>query len=153
MVKNKRLTFGLTIFLFAISMILYQYFFSGFTDLKNPAKSPNVVISDVGVQDSVLTFQGYNKGGESGYIINAKVTDGNFTVEMNAEELGNYPKDRIENKNINTVKGNKYSLQFPRGGKAIIDIELPVGFKKENLQLQLTDVSGKVFAYPYNKSK
>ncbi|WP_339061826.1 TQO small subunit DoxA domain-containing protein [Tepidibacillus marianensis] len=153
MVKNKKLTFGLTIFLFVISMILYQYFFSGFTDLKNPAKAPIVVLTDVTIQNDILSFQGYNKGGESGYIVKLKVTDGNFTIEMNADELGTYPKNKIENKNINSVKGNKYSLQIPRGGKAVINVELPVGFKKENLQLQLTDVSGKIFSYPNNKTK
>jgi len=146
--KNKTLTFILTTFLIVISFVLYQYFFSGFTKLHNPAKAPNVVISDVVVDNNMLTFQGYNKGGETGYVVLVNVTDGTNEITIDAPELGSYSQDLIENQNINNVKGNKFSLQFPRGGKANIQIQLPEGFNKDNLQFTLNDVSGKVSQYP-----
>ena len=138
-----------SIAILALTLYTNQVFHGGvWGELHNKSVKPKIEISDAQLKGNKLKFtisrvEGIDVYGSFLIGITLKDDAGNNVLELNAEELANFPVSNIRNKYVAKVKPREHSLVIPLGAKAEINIEkntsdIPTGIYK----LELMDISG-----------
>lgn len=70
---------------------------------------------------------------------------GDKIIQLKADDLAKFPKEKITNKYISKIKPGKHSMILPLGAKGTITVTDTVlsSIPKGDYTLTLTDVSGK----------
>ncbi len=137
-----------SILIFGLTLFTNQYFHGGvWGTLHNKSVKPKVEISNIAVNESELSFEVYRTEGADVY--------GSFLIEiqllnqqneilksLHANDLANFPLEKIENYYVAKVKPGKHSLILPLGAKAILTIDADELVLKESSILKLIDISG-----------
>lgn len=138
-----------SIAILALTLFTNQAFHGGvWGELHNKSVKPKIEISNTGFNNGQLKFtlsrvEGIDVYGSFLIGITLKDHANNIILELNGDELANFPMSDIHNKYVAKVKPGKYSLIIPLGAKAEINIgkninDIPAGTYK----LELTDISG-----------
>lgn len=136
--------------IFSISLYTNQVFHGGlWGPLHNKSVKPKIELSELQLQDDILSFQVYRVEGVDVYgsfLIGIEVMDqqGNSIYALDGNDLAQFPESQISNKYITHVKSGAHSLIIPLGAKATIQLRYP---KFKNLsngkyKVKLTDISG-----------
>lgn len=145
----KRIVITGSIAILALTLYTNQVFHGGvWGELHNKSVKPKIEISDARMENNQLRFtlsrvEGIDVYGSFLIGITLKDNTGSNVLELNADELANFPADNIHNKYVAKIKPGKHSLVIPLGAKAEINIEknssnIPAGRYK----LELVDISG-----------
>ena len=146
----KRLVLTGAIGIFLLTLGTNQYFHGGlWGTLHNKSVRPNVLISEPTLEEDYLAFTVFRNEGADVYgsfLIGISLYDesGKAILELNGEQLANFPPENIKNSYVSKVKPGKHSLILPLGAKARLTIRneqfgtLPKG----NFLLVLRDISG-----------
>lgn len=147
---HKLVLSGAVVILF-ITLFTNQYFHGGiWGPLHNMSIKPKVEINEARLADDSLSFQLYRVEGVDVYgsfLIDVTLTDktGDKIIQLKADDLAKFPKEKITNKYISKIKPGKHSMILPLGAKGTITVTNTVlsSIPKGDYTLTLTDVSGK----------
>ena len=138
------------VLLFILTLYTNQVFHNGiWGPLHNKSVKPELKISNVKIQEDILTFKVYRIEGADVYGsfligITLKDENGKTILQKNGEELARFPLTRIKNDYVAKVAPGKHSLIIPLGSKATLTIRSDVfmDLPKSDYELILTDISG-----------
>ncbi|MEX2379765.1 MAG: TQO small subunit DoxA domain-containing protein, partial [Vicingaceae bacterium] len=136
--------------IFSISLYTNQVFHGGlWGPLHNKSVKPKIELSELQLQDDVLSFQVYRVEGVDVYgsfLIGIEVINqqGNSIYALDGADLAQFPNSQISNDYIAQVKSGKHSLIIPLGAKATINLQSPKFQDLTNgaYKVKLTDISG-----------
>lgn len=137
-----------SILILGLTLFTNQYFHGGiWGDLHNKSIRPKLEITNAQLDNQSLSFTVYRVEGVDVYgsfLIGIELTDPNGAtiLNLNGEDLAQFPETSIHNYYVAKVKPGKHSLVIPLGAKADISIPLKTPFYNGNYNLQLTDISG-----------
>jgi len=147
--KRSVIITGLLLLLF--TLFTNQYFHGGvYGTLHNKSVSPELEIYQPEIKDDQLTFslmrtQGVDVYGS--YLIKVEVLDDDAEViwQRKAKDLATMKDEQITNEYVAEVKTGKHSLVIPLGAKAELNFPIEWIGDPDDLQLKLTDISGKTW--------
>ena len=137
-----------SLLIFSLTLYTNQYFHGGVVGtLHNKSVKPKVEISNIQRNASQLTFEVYRTEGADVYgsfmigiqIINEK---NEIVKSITAEELSQFPLDKIKNHYVAKVKPGKHSMILPLGAKADITIDISDLKLNNSHSIKLLDISG-----------
>ncbi len=137
-----------SLLIFSLTLYTNQYFHGGVLGtLHNKSVKPKVEISNIQKTASELTFEVYRTEGADVYgsfLIGIQIINQQNEVVkyINAEDLANFPKEKIKNHYVAKVKPGKYSMILPLGAKADISINISELDINSNHTIKLIDISG-----------
>ena len=137
-----------SLLIFSLTLYTNQYFHGGVLGtLHNKSVKPKIEISNIQRNASRLTFEVYRTEGADVYgsfmigiqIINEK---NEIVKSITAEELSQFPLDKIKNHYVAKVKPGKHSMILPLGAKADITIDISDLKLNNSHSIKLLDISG-----------
>ena len=147
--KNlKPLVLVFSLLIFSLTLYTNQYFHGGVLGtLHNKSVKPKVEISNIHKTASELTFEVYRTEGADVYgsfLIGIQIINQQNEVVkyISAEDLANFPKEKIKNHYVAKVKPGKYSMILPLGAKADISIDISELNIDNSHTIKLIDISG-----------
>ncbi|MGC8661209.1 MAG: TQO small subunit DoxA domain-containing protein [Nitrososphaeria archaeon] len=139
------------------TMVTYQVFFSGFTDLHNLSKTPaydlngTQVFTNGTVLMQIARVDGPDTYG--GFIVLVQLIGPNGSViyQWNAQQLGTIPASHIHNLYpLHPVKADKFALVVPLGQNASVELQTPFTLKRGTYTVRAYDVDDQDSAYGIN---
>lgn len=137
-----------SLLIFSLTLYTNQYFHGGVLGtLHNKSVKPKVEISNIHSNSSELTFEVYRTEGVDVYgsfLIEIQLLDeqNKIVKKITAEELSNFPLDKINNHYVAKVKPGKHSMILPLGAKADLSIDITHLNLNKNHKIKLIDISG-----------
>ncbi|MDG6935694.1 MAG: Aa3-type terminal oxidase [Nitrososphaerota archaeon] len=131
------------------TVVTYQAFFGGFTDLHNYSKTPGYVLTGTMLYpNGTLDLQVANEYGPDtygGFIVLVQVLNpsGSVVYEWNASQLGAIPKSSITNEYpLHPAHPDGFALVVPLGQNASVVLHMPFSVKPGNYTVRVYDVDG-----------
>src|SRR5690554_3155685 len=153
-----KLALGGALVILLISLYTNQVFHCGvWGKLHNKSVRPKLEITDARLEQGALNFEVFRVEGVDVYgsfLIGITLTDdnGNAVIELDGQDLAEFPAGNIDNYYVAKIKPGKHSMILPLGAKATITIrdnELQ-SLTTGNYTLTLTDISGLTWSVPVN---
>ena len=137
-----------SLLIFSLTLYTNQYFHGGVLGtLHNKSVKPKVEISNVHKTASELTFEVYRTEGADVYgsfLIGIQIINqqNEIVKYISAEDLANFPIEKIKNHYIAKVKSGKYSMILPLGAKADVSIDVSELEINSIHTVKVIDISG-----------
>jgi len=136
------------------TMVTYQVFFGGFTDLHNLSKTPAYDLNGTRVftNGTVLMQISRVDGPDTygGFIVLVQLIGPNGTIvyQWNAQQLGSIPASNIHNQYpLHPVHADGFALVVPLGQNASVVLNVPFALKGGTYTVRAYDVDGQDSAY------
>jgi thiosulfate dehydrogenase [quinone] small subunit len=136
------------------TMVTYQVFYEGFTDLHNLSKTPaydlngtrvftnGTVLMQIAIVDGPDTYGGFI------VLVQLIGPNGSVIYQWNAQQLGSIPASNIHNRYpLHLVKGDGFALVVPLGQNASVVLNVPFALKSGTYTVRAYDVDGQDSAY------
>ncbi|MEM0123581.1 MAG: TQO small subunit DoxA domain-containing protein [Conexivisphaerales archaeon] len=129
------------------TVVTYQEFFGGFTNLHNYSKTPGYVLTGTMLYpNGTLDLQVANEYGPDtygGFIVLVQVLNSSVVYQWNASQLGTLPKSEISNEYpLHPAHSDGFALVVPLGQNATVVLHMPFSVNPGKYTVRVYDVDG-----------